>query len=145
MEPPSRGRAHLTQDDLGERANHHAFLSLLSWEIAAFLHDTAQTEQTPPGPEEPEGPGTGAQSRQGAAQEEREDLSTPRGGKATHRSDNAGPPREHPGASRRGRRVPFARRRNSPQPGSWSVLPEMQHTVLFVLGLNGSINYRWSN
>ena len=137
MEPPSRGRAHLAQDDLGEYTNHHAFLSLLSWEIAAFLHDTAQTERTPPGSEEPEGPGTGAQSRQGPAQEGREGLSTPRGGKATHRCDNAEPPRAFLGARRRGRRVPFARRRNSLRPGLWSVLPQMQHTVLFVLGLKG--------
>ncbi|HEY6409578.1 MAG TPA: hypothetical protein VIY29_19130, partial [Ktedonobacteraceae bacterium] len=102
MEPPSRGRVHLAQDDLGERANHHAFLSLVSWEIAAFLHDTAQTARTPPGSEEPEGPGTGAQSRQESAQEGRKGLSTPRGGKAAHRSDSAGPPRAYLGARRRG-------------------------------------------
>jgi hypothetical protein len=58
MEPPPRGRAHLAQNDLGEGANHHAFLSLPSWEIAAFLHDTAQTERTPPRSGEREGSGT---------------------------------------------------------------------------------------
>jgi hypothetical protein len=58
MEPPPLGRAHLAQDDLGKDANHHAFLSLSSWEIAAFLHDTAQTARTPPGSEEREGSGT---------------------------------------------------------------------------------------
>jgi hypothetical protein len=63
MEFPPLGSAHLAQDDLGKDANHHAFLSLPSWEIAAFLHDTAQTARTPPKSGEGEGLGTVAQAR----------------------------------------------------------------------------------
>src|SRR5258707_1988888 len=42
IKDPPFGSAYLTNDDLGEYANHHAFLSLPSWEIAARLSDTAQ-------------------------------------------------------------------------------------------------------
>ena len=140
MEPPPLGSAHLAQDDLGKGANHHAFLSLPSREIAAFLHDTAQTARIPPGSGEREGPGTIALVRPWVAEGAGEGLSTARGGKAGDHSDSAGRPRAPLGARRRGRCVPFARRRDSPRPGSWHALPEMQHTVLFVLGLKGTMS-----
>ncbi len=57
IEEPACVRAHLVKDDLGEFANHHAFLSLPAWGIALGLHDTAQTEQALPrsvGREEPD-------------------------------------------------------------------------------------------
>ncbi len=58
IEEPACVRAHLVKDDLGEFANHHAFLSLPAWEIALGLHDTAQTEQALPGSVGREEPGT---------------------------------------------------------------------------------------
>lgn len=45
-----------------------------------------------------------------------------------------------PDARKRGRRVPFARKRNSPRPASWYAPLEMQYTVLFVLGLKGQLS-----
>jgi hypothetical protein len=103
---------------LREHANHHAFLSLPSWEIALGLHDTAQIEPTRPGSVGREGPGTLAQVPRRAAEQAGEGPSSARARRAGAHSDSGGPPREPPGARRRGRRVPFARRRNSPQPGS---------------------------
>src|SRR6266571_1353113 len=133
IKDPPRGRAHLAKDDLGEFANHHAFLSLPAWEIALGLHDTAQTEQTRPRSVGREGPGTVAQAHQRARDRAWEGRSSARVRRAGDHSDNGGPPREPVGARRRGRRAPLARRRDSPRPGSWHVLPEMQYTVLFVL------------
>jgi hypothetical protein len=133
------GSAHLAQDDLGEHANHEAFLSLPCGEIALGLHDTVQTEPTRPGPVGREGPSTIAQAHQ-RAERAGEGPSSARARKAGDHSDSGGPPRESPGARRRGGRVPFARRRNSPRPGSWHAFPEMQHTVLFVLGLKGTMS-----
>src|SRR5258706_148387 len=140
IKDPPFGSGHLTKDDLSEHANHHAFLSLPSWEIAADLHDTAQSEQTRPESVGREGPGTTTQALQKAAERAGEGRSSARARKAGAHSDSEGPPREPVGARRRGRRVPFARRRDSPRPGSWRALPEMQHTVLFVLGLKGTMS-----
>src|SRR5437764_2916893 len=140
IKDPPFGSVHLTKDDLSEYANHHAFLSLPSWEIAAGLHDTAQIEPTRPESVGREGPGTTTQALQKAAERAGEGRSSARARKAGAHSDSEGPPREPPDARRRGRRVPFARRRDSPRPGSWHALPEMQHTVLFVLGLKGQLS-----
>src|SRR5258706_10335578 len=140
IKDPPFGSGHLTKDDLSEHANHHAFLSLPSWEIAADLHDTAQIEQTRPESVGREGPGTTTQALQKAAERAGEGRSSARARKAGAHSDSEGPPREPVGARRRGRRVPFARRRDSPRPGSLGALPEMQHTVQFVLGVKGSIS-----
>ena len=139
IKDPPFGSVHLTKDDLSEYANHHAFLSLPSWEIAAGLHDTAQIEPTRLESVGREGPGTTTQALQ-KAERAGEGRSSARARKAGAHSDSAGPPREPVGARRRGRRVPFARRRDSPRPGSWHALPQMQHTVLFVLGLKGTIS-----
>ncbi len=130
----------LARNDLSEHANHPALLSLPCWEIEVFLHDTVQTEPPRPRPVERAVPGTDAQSGQGAAQEGREGLSSARTRRGGGHSDSAGQPRVPVGARRRGRRVPFARRRNSPRPGSWHALPEMQQTVQFVLGLKGAMS-----
>src|SRR6266581_6935644 len=140
IKDPPRGRAHLAKDDLGEFANHHAFLSLPAWEIALGLHDTAQTEQTRPRSVGREGPGTVAQAHQRARDRAWEGRSSARVRRAGDHSDNGGPPREPVGARRRGRRAPLARRRDSPRPGSWHALPEMQYTVRFVLGLKGTLS-----
>src|SRR6266571_906302 len=140
IKDPPRGRAHLAKDDLGEFANHHAFLSLPAWEIALGLHDTAQTEQTRPRSVGREGPGTVAQAHQRARDRAWEGRSSARVRRAGDHSDNGGPPREPVGARRRGRRAPLARRRDSPRPGSWHALPEMQYTVRFVLGLKGQLS-----
>jgi hypothetical protein len=140
IKDPPFGSVHLTKDDLSEHANHHAFLSLPSWEIAAGLHDTAQIEQTRPESVGREGPGTTTQALQKAAERAGEGRSNARARKAGAHSDSEGPPREPVGARRRGRRVPFARRRDSPRRGSWRALPEMQHMVRFVLGLKGAMS-----
>jgi len=129
------GGVYLANDDLGEHADHQTFLSLPSWEIVLGLHDTAQTAQTRSGSVGREGPGTVAQGHRRAKGKAWEDLSSARARKARDHSDNEALPRARLCARRRGRRVPFAHRRDSPRPGSWHVLPEMQHTVRFVLGL----------
>src|SRR5258708_32138907 len=67
-------------------------------------------------------------------------MSNARVRRAGDHSDNGGPPRAPLGARRHGERDPFARKRDSPRPGSWHVLPEMQHTVPFVLGLKGTLS-----
>jgi hypothetical protein len=74
------------------------------------------------------------------AQRGREGPSSTRARRAEDHPDNAEAPRVPVGARRRGRRVPFVRRRHSPRPGSWSALPQMQHTVLFVLGFKGTMS-----
>jgi hypothetical protein len=134
------GRVYLANDDLGEHADHQTFLSLPSWEIVPGLHDTAQTVQTRSGSVGREGPGTVAQGHRRAKGKAWEDLSSARARKARDHSDNEALPRARLFARRRGRRVPFARRRDSPRPGSWHVLPEMQHTVRFVPGLKGTMS-----
>jgi hypothetical protein len=105
-----------------------------------FLHDIAQTEPIRPGTAERAGLGTVAPWDWRMAQGGWEDLSSARPRRAGDHCDSEGRPREPLGARRPGRRVPFARRRNSPQPESWHVLLEMQHTVRFVLGLKGTMS-----
>jgi hypothetical protein len=46
LKAPLGWSAHLTKEDLGERANHRALNSLPCWEVEAFLHDIAQTATT---------------------------------------------------------------------------------------------------
>ncbi len=140
IEPHPLGGAYLAQDDLGEQANHPAFLSLPCWESVAGSHDTAQTERTLPE--------TGGQAElAGAAQVDwraatlaREGPSTATATQAGDHSDSTGPPRGFSGARRHGRRAPLAHRQDSPQLEWWHVLPEMQHTVQFVRGLKGTIS-----
>jgi hypothetical protein len=128
-----RGSAHLAKDDLGELANHHAFLSLPAWEIALGLHDTAQTEQALPRSVGREEPGTVAHLHRKAEGWAWEGLSSARVRRAGDHSDNGGRPREPPGARRRGRRAPLARRRDSPRPGLWHARVWIRHimTCLF--------------
>lgn len=135
-----RGSAHLAKDDLGELANHHAFLSLPAWEIETFLHDIAQIEQALPGFAGREGSSTRAQAARREIRQAWEGLSNAKVRRAGDHSDNSGPPKAWLAARRHGGRAPFAHKRDSPQPGSWHVLPEMQHTVRFVRGLKGTMS-----
>ncbi len=135
-----RGSAHLAKDDLGELADHHAFLSLPAWEIETFLHDIAQIEQALPGFAGREGPSTRAQAAQREIRQAWEGLSNAKVRGAGDHSDNSGPPKAWLAARRHGGRAPFAHKRDSPQPGSWHALPEMQHTVRFVRGLKGTMS-----
>src|SRR2546430_3628457 len=78
IKDPPFGSVHLTKDDLSEYANHHAFLSLPSWEIAAGLHDTAPIDQPRPESVGREGPGTTTQALQKADQRAGEGRSSAR-------------------------------------------------------------------